>query len=62
MAMGQNDVGISTLTKQAFDDDEIFDETFTQIVMIGIPEFIFLFFHKWCDCYPVNLSTLGIFV
>ena len=25
MAGGQNDVGISTLTKQAFDDDDIFD-------------------------------------
>ena len=62
MAGGQNDVGISTLTKQAFDDDDIFDVS----VWNSYPNYddwnkdsqnLFSYFPqmRW-------LSTLGIFV
>ena len=66
MAGGQNDVGISTLTKQAFDDDDIFDVS----VWNSYPNYddwnkdsqnLFSYFPqmRWL---LASLSRLGIFV
>ena len=49
MTLGQNSGGIFlSLAKQAFDDDEIFDETLKQIVMLRIknPRIDFLIFQQ----------------